>query len=139
MKDSNRMHETRSELSLPHDATRREFFSQCGLSIGALGLASLLGRDVAAAAPREDTTNPLAPSPPHFAAKAKSVIYLFMAGGPSQLELFEDKPKLRELSGHETLLGPQQTFGRYGQSGAVLSDLCRTTARSSTTCAFLRE
>ena len=132
-----------NEKRLPslQNATRREFFAQCGLSIGTLGLASLLGRDVASAAAPQTLTNPLAPSEPHFPPKAKAVIYLFMAGGPSQLELFEDKPTLRKLSGEkppesftkgrrfaflkgdETLLGPQQTFGRYGQSGAVLSDL----------------
>jgi hypothetical protein len=111
-------------------STRRAFFAEAGLSIGSLGLASLLANDVAGAA-----------SATHFAAKAKAVIYLFMAGGPSQLELFEDKPKLTELSGQappesfmkdrrfaflkgtETLLGPRQKFARYGESGVPLSDL----------------
>ncbi len=108
--------------------TRRAFFGDAGLSIGSVGLASLLnGGDAQAAM--------------HFPAKAKAVIYLFMAGGPSQLELFEDKPKLTELSGQtppesfmkdrrfaflkgtETLLGPRQSFGRYGESGVQLSAL----------------
>ncbi len=120
-------------------STRREFFGQAGLSIGTLGLASLLAGD-APANPRR-AANPMAPRPAHFPPKAKSVIYLFMAGGPSQLELFEDKPMLRRLSGqtppesfmtgkrfaflkgNETLLGPNHTFERYGRSGAVLSDL----------------
>jgi hypothetical protein len=121
-------------------STRRAFFADAGVSIGALGLASLLGEGLPAADnPR--LKNPMAPLAPHFPPKAKAVIYLFMAGGPSQLELFEDKPKLRELSGQkppasfmegrrfaflkgtETLLGPQQKFGRYGECGAVLSDL----------------
>ena len=110
-------------------STRREFFGSAGLSIGSLGLASLLS-DKAAASPLSA-----------HAAKAKSVIYLFMAGGPSQLELFEDKPTLRRLSGEkppesfmqgkrfaflkgtEKLLGPQRSLGRYGESGAVLGDL----------------
>ncbi len=116
-------------------STRRAFFGQAGISIGSLGLASLLNPAVGKAA---------APSPTraaHFAPKAKSIIYLFMAGGPSQLELFDSKPLLAELSGQEPpasfmegkrfaflkgderLLGPQRKFGQYGQSGAVLSDL----------------
>ena len=120
-------------------STRREFFGQTGLSVGALGLASLMASETAATPSR--VTNPMAPLPPHFAPKAKSVIYLFMAGGPSQLELFEDKPTLRKLSGqrppesfmkgkrfaflkgNEKLLGPNHTFAKYGKSGAVLSDL----------------
>jgi hypothetical protein len=130
-----------AEIVQRQQATRREFFSQCGLSVGALGLGALLARDCASGADQQQVKNPLAPRPPHFAPKAKSIIYLFMAGGPSQLELFEDKPRLRELSGQqppesfmkgrrfaflkgdETLLGPNHTFARYGQSGAVLSDL----------------
>ena len=108
--------------------TRRDFFGDAGLSIGSVGLASLLNAGDAQAAM-------------HFPAKAKAVIYLFMAGGPSQLELFEDKPKLTELSGQtppesfmkdrrfaflkgtETLLGPRQSFGRYGENGVELSAL----------------
>ncbi|MEQ9409559.1 MAG: DUF1501 domain-containing protein [Fuerstiella sp.] len=126
----------------PHDdnnaaaltaASRREFFGQAGLSLGSIGLASLLAREQASAVE--------VPTQPHFAPRAKAVIFLFMAGGPSQLELFEDKPKLTELSGQkppesftkdrrfaflkgtETLLGSQRPFGRYGDSGTVLSDL----------------
>src|SRR5205807_1995937 len=77
--------------------TRRHFFSQCGMGIGAAALASLFNEGRAA----DDgaLVNPLAPKPPHFAAKAKHVIFLFMAGGPSQLELFDPKPKLNELHG----------------------------------------
>lgn len=123
-------------------STRRAFFADAGVSLGALGLAALLGEGgLASAEENPRAKNPLAPLPTHFAPKAKAVIFLFMAGGPSQLELFEDKPKLRELSGQkppasflegkrfaflkgtETLLGPQQKFGRYGECGAVLSDL----------------
>jgi hypothetical protein len=88
-----------------------------------------------------DAANPLAPRRPHFPAKAKSVIFLFMAGGPSQLELFDDKPKLRELHGQtpplsllegkrfaflkgtETLLGSARMFERVGQCGMTLSEL----------------
>ncbi len=121
----------RKSFAIDHplrQSTRRAFFGEAGLSVGSIGLASLLQADTAGAAT-------------HFAPRAKAVIYLFMAGGPSQLELFEHKPKLAELSGQappesfmkdrrfaflkgtETLLGPRRKFGRYGQCGAQLSDL----------------
>src|SRR5262245_53832258 len=85
-------------------ATRRQFFANSGLSIGSMALASLLARDAAGAAPVKklkpaEFKSPLAPKPPHYEAKAKRVIFLFMAGGPSQLELFDYKPKLQELDG----------------------------------------
>src|SRR5207245_2941675 len=85
--------------------------------------------------------NPLAPRRPHFAGKAKSVIYLFMAGAPSHLELFDNKPKLAQLDGtlpppdlikgyraafinpNSRLLGPKFKFARHGRSGAELSEL----------------
>lgn len=120
---------------------RRHFLRDCGLGIGGMGLASLLGRDLAAAPARDRKTDPLAPLPPHFAPKAKRVIFLFMAGGPSQLELFEPKPTLDSLSGKPVpksfiegkrfaflkgdikLLGGQRKFGRYGDNGMALSDL----------------
>jgi hypothetical protein len=119
--------------------TRRHFFGECAVGVGAIALNCLL-RDEGLAA-RIDPANPLAPREPHFPAKAKSVIYLFMAGGPSQLELFDDKPKLRELhgqappksllegkrfaflKGNETLLGSARKFDRVGQCGMTLSEL----------------
>ncbi|MEO2033167.1 MAG: DUF1501 domain-containing protein [Planctomycetaceae bacterium] len=114
-------------------ADRRAFLGNAGLSIGSIGLASLLAEESGEAA--------VSVAQPHFTPRAKAVIYLFMAGGPSQLELFEDKPKLTELSGQtppesftkdrrfaflkgtEKLLGSCRKFGRYGQSDVVLSDL----------------
>ena len=80
-------------------ATRREFFGQCGLSVGALGLATLLGRG--AAAERDKRTGPLAPRPPHFTPKAKAVIYLFMAGGPPHMDILDPKPFLEKQNGQE--------------------------------------
>ncbi|RIK83655.1 MAG: sulfatase [Planctomycetota bacterium] len=118
-------------------STRRAFFADAGFGIGAIGLASLLGERRAEA----EVTARGSTRPTHLPAKAKAVIFLFMAGGPSQLELFDDKPLLRELSGqqtpesflkgrrfaflkgNETLLGANAKFGRYGQCGAELSDL----------------
>ena len=69
--------------------TRRHFFRNCQVGLGAMALGSLLRDDgVLRAAPAHQGDNPLAPKPPHFSPKAKRGIFLFMAGGPSQLELF---------------------------------------------------
>src|SRR6267142_2454255 len=91
---------TDSALRTPHSAlvaARRHFFQQCRVGIGAMALGSLLKTEQASGA--TDATDPVAASQPHFAPRAKSVIFLFMAGGPSQLELFDPKPKLQELDG----------------------------------------
>ncbi|HEY2343229.1 MAG TPA: DUF1501 domain-containing protein [Chthoniobacteraceae bacterium] len=129
-----------AERRITHDITRRHFFGRCALGLGSLALTELLG-EKASGALQIDPANPLAPRAPEFPAKAKRVIYLFMAGGPSQLDLFEDKPKLRELSGqapppslmegkrfaflkgNETLLGSQRKFEKVGQCGMTLSEL----------------
>ena len=130
------------------DLTRRHFFGQCAVGLGSIALNWMLASEACAASqrPQIDPSNPMAPRKPPQPAKAKRVIYLFMAGGPSQLELFEDKPKLRELhgqkppeslmkgkrfaflKGNETLLGSKRTAKRYGQSGMWLSELLPLTA-----------
>src|SRR5688572_30111152 len=74
---------------------RRTFLTRLGGGLGSLALADLLWRDQA----RADNVNPLAARKPHFAAKAKAVIFLFMQGGPSHLETFDPKPLLRKLEG----------------------------------------
>ena len=122
-------------------ATRRHFFSDCGLGIGKMALAGLLARDAIAAEGPRAVTGPLAPKPPHFPGKARAVIQLFMAGAPSQLELFDHKPKLAEIEGKPippeviggqryafirpdaAVLGPQFRFARHGQSGAEISEM----------------
>src|SRR5215469_2295726 len=119
--------------------TRRWFFKQCGVGVGAIALAELLGAATASAA--TNTADPLAPKRPHFPAKAKRVIYLFMAGGPSHIELFDNKPELAKFDGtlpppellkgyraafinpNSKLLGPKFKFARHGQCGAELSEL----------------
>jgi hypothetical protein len=116
--------------------TRRWFFKQCSVGLGAIALGTLLRESAHGAA-----TNPLAPRPGHFKPKAKRVIYLFMAGAPSHLELFDNKPELAKWSGklppaellqgyraafinpNSALLGPRFKFARHGQSGAELSEL----------------
>ena len=76
--------------------TRRQFFRDCGTGLGTLALASLLNDRLFAAGPGLEI--PLAPKAPHFAPKAKNIIYLHMAGAPSQLDLLDYKPKLNELN-----------------------------------------
>src|SRR5690348_7451979 len=75
---------------------RRHFFRECGVGLGGMALASLLGERARADGP---AGNPLAPKPGHFPARAKNVIFLMMAGGPSHLDLFDPKPTLRRLDG----------------------------------------
>jgi hypothetical protein len=123
--------------------TRRHFFKDCALGVGSMALATLDG-DSGTASEQASFANPLSPRPTHYAAHAKSVIYLFMAGGPSQLELFDFKPKLQELNSQPVpqsfiegkrfafmdtftkevpkLLGTRRKFSQHGQSGAWFSD-----------------
>jgi len=119
--------------------TRRHFFHDCGLGLGRIGLASAMAGgfgNLAGAA----VSNPLSPRDTHFRPKAKRVIFMFMAGAPSQLELFDDKPKLRELDGkpippsviagqryafiqpNAAVLAPRFPFAKHGRCGAELSD-----------------
>jgi hypothetical protein len=129
-----------------HHITRRLFLQECGYGIGAAAIASLLGScesdNNAAMQPGIliDPANPLLPRPPHFPGKAKSVIYLHMAGAPSQLELFDYKPDLNKLDGQDCpqsflegkkfafirgvpkMLGSQATFQQHGESGAWISN-----------------
>ena len=119
-----------------HYLTRRWFFRDCGVGLGSMALASLLGENAAAA-----PADPLAPKAPHHAARAKNVIFLFMAGAPSHLELFDNKPMLAQHDGkapppdlikdyraafinpNATFLGPKFKFARHGKCGAELSEL----------------
>src|SRR6478672_576477 len=122
--------------------TRRQFFGRTGMGVGAAALAYMMARDGRAAAP---ATMPASASPalpqPHFAPKAKSVIYLHMAGSPSQLELFDYKPALQKFDGKPcpeellkgkrfafikgvpNMLGTPFKFAKHGQSGTELSEL----------------
>lgn len=125
-----------------HDITRRHFFGRCGVGLGTIALNQLLAGNASAKhVPGIDPANPMVPRRPMLPAKAKNVIYLFMAGAPSQLELFEHKPKLNELNGktppkslmdgrrfaflkgNETLLGSTRKFGRYGECGMDISEM----------------
>src|ERR1017187_8084250 len=77
--------------------TRRQFFRDCGVGLGSVALASLLNQNLLAAT--ANSPNPLAPHAPHFPPKIKRIIYLFMAGAPSQLDLFDRKPVLQQHNG----------------------------------------
>ncbi|TCO91881.1 uncharacterized protein DUF1501 [Chthoniobacter flavus] len=121
--------------------TRRHFLEKCGVGLGKMALAGLLTDALSSNARAMSAPNPLAPRQPHFAAKAKRVIHLFMAGAPSQLDLFDYKPELAKLEGKPlppsviggqryafirpdaAVLGPQFQFARHGQCGTELSEV----------------
>jgi len=138
-----------AEMAVAQRYTRRHFLQECAFGFGALALGSLLpGCHPGAGSLRQDEyapivfdpAHPLAARVPMFAAKAKRVIYLHMAGAPSQLELFDYKPALAKLDGQDCpqsllqgkrfafirgvpkMLGPQAKFAQHGQSGAWVSE-----------------
>ncbi|MBY0522317.1 MAG: DUF1501 domain-containing protein [Gemmataceae bacterium] len=130
--------------------TRRHFFGQCTLGLGSLALTSLLKSDNALTAADARAINPMAPKAPHFAPRAKNVIFLFMAGGPSQLELFDHKPELLKYHGKPIpesfikgkrfafmdtfakdppkLLATRRKFARHGKCQTWVSDCLPHTA-----------
>lgn len=123
--------------------TRRELLARSGVGFGMLGLAALMGDDGALVSQAKAASyeNPLAPKPPHFPAKAKHVIHLFMNGGPSHIDTFDPKPALQEWAGKEipnTLPTERKTgaafpspfkFQKYGESGIEVSELFAHTAK----------
>src|SRR6266516_4890505 len=129
--------------SSPRVNSRRWFFKECGLGLGKIALASLL-TEAFTSSTRCATvaaSEALKPRLPHYPGKAKRVIYLFMAGAPSQLDLFDYKPELTRLEGKPlppsviggqryafirpdaAVLGPRFKFSKHGQSGAELSEM----------------
>lgn len=132
-----------NQLSVP-PLSRRYFLNDCTLGLGKIAAASLLTNSLSSTSaglspqPFDTTDDPLRLKAPHFRPTAKAVIHLFMAGAPSQLELFDPKPELSKLEGKSlpksvigdqryafiqpdaAVMGPQFSFARYGQSGAVL-------------------
>jgi len=117
--------------------TRRSFFRECAGGIGMVALAQLMEQEGWGAVAE---VNPLAPKKPHFAPKARNVIFMFMEGGPSQMDLFDPKPELQKWSGrplpaemtknlrlaftkpNAAVLASPRTFKRYGESGIEFSD-----------------
>src|SRR5438445_7153540 len=124
----------------PKRVTRRWFFRDCAVGLGAIALAQLL-QENGWAVDSKDLSDPLAPKTPPYAAKAKRVVFLFMAGAPSHLELFDYKPQLAKYDGtlpppnliegyraafinpSSKLLGPKFAFARHGQCGAEIGEL----------------
>lgn len=132
--------------SLSH-LTRRQLFTSCGVGVGKIALASMLAADQSFAS---------GPGGLHHVAKAKRVIFLFMAGAPSQLDLFDYKPKLVELEGKPlpasviagqryafiqpdaAVLSPRFKFSRHGDSGAEIADILPHTASIADDLAIIR-
>ena len=128
MHTANLLHEARARL-----LARRWFFGECGLGLAGIAAGALVAAEGRAAA--AGVADPLAPKPPHFAAKAKRVVSMFQAGAPSHLELFDPKPELTRRDGtlppaellegyraafinpKSALLGSKYAFRRYGASG----------------------
>jgi hypothetical protein len=121
--------------------TRRWFFRQCGVGLGSIALGSLLGVEKSSAASAVPTlADPTATKSPHFAPKAKRVIFMFMAGAPSQLDLFDYKPTLAKYNGKPVppevingqkyafirpdaaLYASEFKFAKHGKSGAEISE-----------------
>ena len=133
----------RNRLDNALGITRRYFFEECGVGVGKIALGMLLGEGLRtnAFAASAEPDNPLAPKKPHFAPRAKRVIHLFMAGAPSQLDLFDYKPELARHEGKPlppsvimgqryafirpdaAVLGPRFKFAKHGQCGASLSEM----------------
>src|SRR3954469_4698255 len=121
--------------------TRSDFLTTSASGIGGLALASILGKNGFLAPRAEAGTGPMMVHVPHFPAKAKACICIYMEGGPSQMDLFDPKPKLLELDGQKLpesmtknvrfaflqkdtarILASHRQFKKYGQSGMELSD-----------------
>jgi hypothetical protein len=135
------MHDFSQHQRYLQSITRRHFFENCRIGVGAMALGALMNGDRSAQAEAQPPGFNPGSRGLHHEPKAKAVIFLFMAGGPSQLELFTDKPKLRELHGQvipesyvkgkrfafiksdAKLLGSSRKFGRHGESGAEISEL----------------
>ena len=142
--------------------SRREFLTTSASGIGGMALASMLMGDgllAHADTPGVPTsvTNPLAPKAPHFAPKAKACIFIFLEGAPSQIDMFDPKPKLNELHGQKlpdsftdkvrfafiqketaVLMGSPRKFQRYGPSGMEISDFLPHTASCAEDICFIR-
>jgi len=128
--------------------TRRHFFGRCSLGIGSAALATMLAQESHSDSTTTSVHDPMQTAATHFPAKAKSVIFLFMAGGPSQLEMFVHKPRLQQFHGQpipdsfvkgkrfafmdsshrRNLLASKRKFKQHGSSGAWVSDLLPYTA-----------
>jgi hypothetical protein len=141
----NRDH-TNGLVSAPPASTRREMLSRCGLGLGSLALAQLLGETCPEARAQEAraTLDPMSPRAPHFPGRARHLIHIFLNGGCSHLDTFDPKPSLQRFAGQnlpvENLRTERKTgaafpspfqFARHGESGLEISELFSHTARSA--------
>ncbi len=145
------------EPHFPRSTSRRDFLLRSGGGLGGIALNAMLARDLRAddSGKGSPTTNPFAPRPPHFEAKARRVIFLFMVGGPSQVDLFDPKPELERFagqplpestgrpksqftSGAEVILPSTRKWAKHGQSGIAISDLMPNLAKRVDDICFLR-
>ncbi|MCY4536163.1 MAG: DUF1501 domain-containing protein, partial [Bryobacterales bacterium] len=147
-------HPTDLHRTVLKQRTRRQLFHDCGIGVGKLGLTSLFVGDALYSKPAEQTRGM------HHSPRAKSIIYLFMAGAPSQFELFQPKSELQKLSGQTLppsllegkrfafmesfvknppkLLGTRRKFAQYGESGQWVSECLPHTAQIVDDVTFVR-
>src|SRR5437867_27965 len=141
------LHQTCGRFARPR--SRREFLTRAGAGFGALALADLLCGTASAAEQPRDPAAPLAPRAPHFSPKAKSVIWLFMEGAPSAVDLFDPKPELDKNNGKKISIdvfngnpGPLMkspfSFKQYGKSGAWVCDKYTNVAKHVDDIAFVK-
>lgn len=152
---------TFQDVPLPSPLTRRSFLQRCGLGLGGVALSRLLAGEALAVPRPQAAANPYAglPAFPNFRPRARRVIYLFMSGGPSQMDLFDYKPELNRRHGQELpasvrmgqrltgmsanqaslpLAGSAFKFAQHGRSGAWISELLPHTARVADDLCFVR-
>src|SRR5580704_5958274 len=140
------------------EKTRRDFLRQSGFGLGPMALLQLLEGDPAFATEAPAGANPLSPKQPHFPAKARSVILIFMQGGASHLDTFDPKPVLTRLDGQPVppsfqpdklnlqfikaseakLMASRFPFKKYGESGVEISDLFQNLGRHADDLAIIR-
>ncbi len=149
MNITQQLHAARAQL-----LSRRWFLRDCGVGLAGIAAHSLMAGEGRAASP--ELPNPLAPRQAHFTAKAKRVIYIFQAGAPSHLELFDNKPELTKRDGqlppaellkgyraafinpNSALLGPKYKFEKHGQSGLEVSEVLPHTAKITDNLCLVR-
>lgn len=136
-------------------SSRRRFLYNASTGLGSMALASLMAEQAAPRAAAATLHDPTVPKPPHFKPKAKSVIFLFMEGGPSHIDLFDPKPKLNEMhgqpmpasfgklitamgTGNNALMGAPRTFTQHGKSGLWVSELYPHVAKHADDLAVVR-
>src|SRR5438105_15300770 len=148
---------TSPSAHLPRAQSRRDFLFHAGGGLGAIALSWLLARDGYAGPDANSlrSANPLAARPPHFPARARSIIFMFMVGGPSAIDLFDPKPELQKrhgqplpasfgkpvsqfTKGDTPLLASTRTFRKHGRAGLEVSDLMPELATCVDDIAFLR-